>query len=238
MNRISYVVAIVCLFLVATVVSGQNVTPTRDTVVSGFFAYSDKELGNSTSLSRLHHVDLIEGITYCIGLESTEFNTSMLIEDLEGNFLAMDTHDSSISPGCIVFRVPATASYRLIASVSLPIRESYYRITMYELPSLFALVAELTPTDPLNDDSHERFYDVPLIAGLRYVIDMSSRDFDACLKVMTIENDIVAVEYACDSVRGARIVFTAPATEVVRLVATSATPYAVGTFRLNVCECD
>jgi hypothetical protein len=239
MNRIIFIATLICLFLVTAVASGQTAMPAPSTVASGFLACSNNnDDANRLCPFRLHYLNLVGGRTYWMRMESSEFHPFMMIEDLHGNPMALDTDDFSTMPGCIVFRPPTTATYRLIASASQPIREGFYRVTMRELPSVFEVAAELASTDPMNSDCHERIYDVPLVEGRRYVIDLGSRDFDAYIKLMTSENVIVAFEDECNPIRGARIVFTAPRTETYRIVATSLSPHATGAFTLNVSECD
>lgn len=239
MKRIIFIAAIAFLFLVPAFVSGQNVNPPPSTIATGFLACSkDSAAADRLCPFRLHYVDLVEGRTYHLRTESSEFNVSMMLEDLHGNPMAMDVDNFSTMPGCIVFRAPATASYRVIVSASAPMQEGFYRVTMAELPSVFAVAEELTASDPMNNECHERIYDVPLIEGRRYVIDLGSRDFAAYVKLTTMENVIVAFEDECNLVRGARIVFTAPRTETYRIVATSLTPNSTGNFTLNVSECE
>jgi hypothetical protein len=239
MNRIILIATIVCLFLVATAASGQGVATAPATVASGFLTCSnDNDDAIRLCPFRLHYIELVAGRTYCMRMESSEFQPFLMIEDMHGNPMAMDIDDFNTMPGCMVFRPSTTATYRMIASASLPIREGFYRVTMRELPSVFEVSAELASTDPMNSDCHERFYDVPLIEGRRYVIDLGSREFDAYVKLMTTENVIVAFEDESSPVRGARIVFTAPRTETYRIVATSLMPNSTGTFTLNVSECE
>jgi hypothetical protein len=239
MNRITLIVAIIGLLFASDIASGQNATPPRDTVITGYLACSkDNANAGLTCPFGLHYLDLREGSTYYLRIESTDSNPWMMLEDLHGNGLATDADDFSTLPGSIVFRAPANATYRLIVSAGLPIHEGDYRITMRELPSVFAVAEELTATDARNNDCHERIYDVPMVAHRRYVIDLGSADFDAYLKLMTMENVIVAYQDECNPVRGARIVFTPVRTEVYRITATTLMPNSTGRFTLNVSECE
>jgi len=238
MKPITFIAALICLIAVTSVAAGQNVTVAGDTVITGYLTCSnDNDVGRSCPF-RLHYVEFVEGKTYCLRMESSAFNPSLMMEDLHGNPMAMDSDDFRTMPGCLVFRAPATATYRLLASATMPMGEGEYRITIRELPCVFDVAAELTTTDPRTNDCHERIYDVPLITGRRYVIDLASGEFEAYVKLMTTENVIVAFEDESTPIRGARIVFTAPRTETYRIVATTLMPHSTGMFRLSVSECE
>src|SRR5215203_127508 len=134
MNRIIFIATIVCLFLVATVASGQGVPTAPVTVASGFLACSnDNDDANRLCPFRAHYIELVGGRTYWMRMESSEFHPFLLIEDMHGNPMAMDIDDFNTMPGCIIFRPQTTATYRLIASASMPIREGFYRVSMREL---------------------------------------------------------------------------------------------------------
>jgi hypothetical protein len=235
MNRLTFIAVVICLFLTATVASGQYTTPARDGVIAGFFACAGSDAERDCPF-RIHYVDMVKGRTYLLRMESTESSAHFMIEDLYGNSLATVSDDFNTMPACVVFRAPATAAYRLIASATNPIEEGYYRVSMREVPSLFEVAAELTSNDRMRNDCHERTYDVPLVAGRRYVIDLGSRDFEAYVKLMTTEDVIVAFEDESTPMRGARLVFTPTRTEVYRIVATTLMPNSTGAFTLNVTE--
>jgi hypothetical protein len=180
-------------------------------------------------------VPLTEGSIYCIKMESSDFFSSLTLEDLRGNLLAMNTDFFEELPECIVFRAPATNRYRLIASATEP-KAGFYTITIREMPILMRVDSGLWVTDPLHGDAFRKTHELTLIEGRRYIIDLASEDFEAFVQLLDEEDTMVAFNDGGCHPRPARIVYTAPRTGAFRVVATSAAPFATGAYTLTVCE--
>jgi hypothetical protein len=231
------IVAIVLLLLMGTFAGGQTPPPDRDDVVLGGFlgCHVAKDSPRECPF-RLHYVNLVQGRTYHIRMESTEFDPRLILEDLAGNLLAGDTDWFDALPGCIVFRPPTSGSYRLVASAAAPMHEGYYTITLRELPVVMRVEAALTTADEARSDCYHRVFEVTLTAGRRYIMDLESNHFETFVKLLNPGGAIVAFDDEGCSNRPARIVFEAARTGTYRLVATSGTPAALGAFTLTVCE--
>jgi hypothetical protein len=231
------VFAILLLLLMAIFAAGQNQPPAREDVVfSGFLACNVSKDSPRQCPFRLHYVDLVQGNAYFIRMDSTEFDAYLLLENLEGKLLATDRDFFEALPGYIVFRPPTTGSYRLVVSAAPPMREGFYTIVLRELPCVMRIEATLAEIDESPNDCYQRVYELTLTAGRRYIIDLESNQFEPFVKLLNADGAIVAFDDEGSSNRPARVVFVAPRTETYRLVATTGTPRALGTFTLSVCE--
>ena len=108
--------------------------------------------------------------------------------------------------------------------------EGYYTITIRELPSILTVEEELTTI------ASERTFEVELIAGRRYIIDMQSEDFDAFIRLTNPEGGIVSFEDVCGAMKNTRIVYEPAVTATYRVIAASGSERTTGTFRLCVNE--
>jgi hypothetical protein len=231
------IAAMACLLLAGAVAAGQTPSSGSDDVVLSGFLTCPTPNGTSGSCPfRLHYVNLTQGKAYVIRMASSEFHAKLMLEDMRGNLLAADTDDFNTLPGCIVFHPPTSGEYRLVATSAPPTNEGFYTITIRALPILMRVEAALTTTDSAHADCFHKTQEVTLIRGRRYIIDMQSTQFEPLVKLLNAEGTIVAFDDEGCMPRAARIVFTAPRTGGYRLVATSASSFATGSFTLTVCE--
>jgi len=228
-------VAIVCLLMVGSFASGQVVASENEPVLlSGFLSCGTASDGTRLCPFRLHYVELERGRTYMIRMDSTDYNSSLVLEDMSGKELARDDDAYDALYGVMVFRPTVSGSYRLIASCREPL-EGYYTISIRELPVILRVEEALEPDAAVSNDCFERVYEVGLTAGRRYILDMASDEFAPFVKVLNAEGMIVAFEDECGAMRNTRVVFEPIVTGTYRIVATSYEPRATGTFRLVVC---
>jgi hypothetical protein len=233
------VAALICLLLAAAIAMGQSPRtppPDRgDVILSGFLSCHVAKDSPRQCPFRLHYVDLKEGQTYAIRIESTEFEAGLAIEDMHGNVLATDGDcvEEDLF-GCIWFRAPSTDSYRLVVTASSKMREGFYSVTVREMPIVMRVEASLTMTDKTQDECYQKVHDVTLNAGQRYVIELASKEFTPGLKLLNAEGAIVAFDDEGNTTNPARIFYTAPETGTYRLVTASTTRFSVGPFTLTV----
>lgn len=225
----------IAILLIGGVVYTQTTATSPERIYPGFLSCSGIN-GERMCPYQIHYIEFVREKAYMLRLETSEFEPSMMIEDLEGNLLAMDADDFMSMPGMIVFRPRETGEYRVLVSARAPLNEGYYAIMIREVPVRLDVVAELTENDTLRNDSRERFYDIPLEAGRRYVIDMASTDFDPFVKLLNEEGTIVAFEGEGYRHCGNRIVYTPERAGIYRVVATTYVPHKTGAFNLSVCE--
>jgi len=227
---------VAALLSTGAVASAQTLPPgNNDIVLSGFLNCSGTN-ADRTCPFRLHYVELIKDRVYCLRMESSEFSTNLMLEDLRGNLLATNADDFEAMPGCVIFRAPATERYRLIASSRSAMNEGFYMITIHELPVLLRVDATLSETDPVQADCFQQTHEMTLLEGRRYIIDLASNEFEAFVKLLDPDGMIVAFNDEASRGGQARIVFTAPRDGNYRMIVTSATPFATGAFTLTVCE--
>ena len=229
-------VAIIFLLAAGSLASAQTPPPERDTILlNGFLSCGSNADASRFCPFKLHYVNLTQGRTYLIRMESSDFGANLLIEDMHGKMLANNDEAYVMLNGDIVFHAPRTDSYRFIASNTRPV-EGFYTITIREMPAVLNVEAALTASDAAEDDVFVRTFDVNLRAGRRYVIDMESDQFDAFVKLLNREGTIVSFADECDAMRNTRIVYVPLENETYRIAATSYAAGATGVFRLRVCE--
>jgi hypothetical protein len=229
--------AVICLPFSGAIASGQTPPPegNNDIVLSGFLGCGNPGTGTRECPMRMHYVNLTAGKMYAIQMASSEFNSKLVLEDMNGNMLACDTDYYDDLSGCIAFRPTTTGSYRLTVSAKNP-TEGFYSVTVREMPVLMSVVAELTPNDPVHNDAFMSVHDVTLTAGRRYIIDLQSDEFDTFLKVLNPSGAIVAFADECGTMRNTRVIYIPTRTETYRIIATSYEPAVIGAFQLMVCE--
>lgn len=227
---------VIWLLLGGMVASGQTPPPEDNAMVlSGFLGGVDPNATPGECSTRIHNVNLTEGKMYAIQTASSEFNSKLVLEDMNGNMLACDTDCFDDLPGCIAFRPTTTGSYRLIVSAKNPV-EGFYTVTVREMPVLMSVASELTPNDPMGNDAFMSIHEITLTAGQRYIIDLRSDEFNTFLKLLNPQGAIVAFADECGTMGSTRVIFTPTRTETYRIVATSYDPAVVGAFHLMVCE--
>jgi hypothetical protein len=229
--------AVIWLLFGGPIASGQTPPPegNNDIVLSGFLGCGNPGAAPRECPLRIHYVNLTEGKMYAIKMASSEFNSKLVLEDMQGNVLACDTDYYDDLCGSIAFRPTTTGSYRLTVSAKNPI-EGFYTVTVREVPVLMSVVGELTPNDPVRNDAFMSVHEITLTAGQRYLIDLQSDQFDTFLKLLNSDGAIVAFADECGTMRNTRVIFTPTRTETYRIVATSYEPAVIGAFQLTVCE--
>jgi hypothetical protein len=207
-----------------------------DVVITGFLACHEGNAAGRLCPSGIHYIDLVEGRMYDMRMVSSEFDTRLVLEDMIGNQLAADNDDFDTLNGRLVFRAPATGSFRLIAAANQPKNEGFYTITIRAMPMVVSVEDVLSPGDEMRGECYCKDYDVPMTAGRRYIIDLTSEEFAGFVKLTTMDGAIVAFADEARPGGVTRLVYEAPRTEMLRIVCTSGAPAATGLFTLNVCE--
>lgn len=79
---------------------------------------------------KVEEVTLSAGATYTIDLESTEFDTYLLVEDAKGNVLAEDDDSGGDLNAKVVFRAPNDGIYRIVITSYQPNAVGNYTLTI------------------------------------------------------------------------------------------------------------
>jgi hypothetical protein len=109
-------------------------------------------------------------------------------------------------------------------------------MTVRELPVLLRLEDILQLAEPDRNGNLLRTYDVPMVAGRRYYIDMESGEFATYMRLLDSAGIVVAVDEGGPGSMNTRIAFEAPSTGIYRIVATSFEPNITGAYALTVRE--
>lgn len=188
---------------------------------------------------RSHEITLSQGRTYVISMTSTQFDTYLMVLDVNGRRLAFDDDSGEGTNARVNFTPPRTGLYRLIASTYSAVGQGNYVITVAPTGTgLGTLVlnveSHLTAGDPLVGNHYTRSYLVQMVSGRRFQIDLMSSEFDTYLKLL----NPIGTEVAFDDDGGvgtnARIVYVPPSNGYYRIIVTSWTPRATGAFHLTV----
>jgi hypothetical protein len=227
---LAMIAALVWLLMVGKVASGQTPPPDSDNVMlTGHLSCGAVNGAPTECTFGLHYIDLHKGRIYEIRMDSSDFTPRLVLENEAGTVLAEDSDYLGSLDGSIVFRTPATGTYRLIANAVGPTSGGSYMITVRELPVVASVENEMT-------DSVEQTHAVTLLAGRTYVIDLDSARFEPFARLLNANGAIIAFADERETGRPMRLVFTAPRTAEYRLVAAANTPGANGPFTLTVCE--
>lgn len=220
---VSIAAAIASLVIAASIASAQTAPPANAPItMNGYLNCKD-----GTCTFGLHYVNLVAERTYEIRMVSAGLDPRLMLEALDGRLLAADTDYFDLG-GCIVFHVPITGRYRIIANALPPATDGAYTITVRELPVVLHVEGVIT-------NGNTAGHDLALLEGRRYVIDLASHDFGAFVKLLNADGAIVAFEdeCLCDM---ARLVFVPTRTGTYRLVVDAVGSNASGAFTLRVCE--
>lgn len=221
-----------------TVVPALGQVPT--VVITGTLTTADPQSPRHPYPHKVHSVYLEEGKTYVCAMTSNEFDTYLMLEDEAGATLAWTDDNGTVLTNRalgarLTFQPPATGTYRIIAAPLGSSAEGSYLITLREPPVVMRVEDELTASDEMRNDCHVKTYDVSLRAGRRYFIDLESKEFGTCVKLLNPAGMIVAFDEGGVG-RNTRIVFEPMTTGMHRIVATSATEHATGAFALAMRE--
>ena len=187
--------------------------------------------GTLTSLEQegTHRVSLKKDQVYTITADSRGLITKVRIENGQGQKL------TSLS-GSGTFKAPEEGVFRLVV-FSPGGSSGQYVISVRPLnltpttpgeiltvgPDGLTIEAVLTKDDPLDKvrQKHCRIYDVKMRIGATYVIDLTSKQFDAFLRLENAADKQLAQDDDSGGGNNARITFKAPAEGVYRIYATT-----------------
>jgi len=190
---------------------------------------------------RMYPVMLEQGKTYIIEMRSDTFDTWLMIENDRGELLAQNDEDSTVFTvramnSRITFRPNETGTYRLVAMPFAASGEGNFTMTVREVPVMMRIEDVLTPADEVRNDCFAKTYDVTMIAGRRYYIDLESTGFATYMQLLNSAGVVVAVDDGGGMGMNTRIAFQPPDTGAYRIVATSFDSGISGPFALTVRE--
>jgi hypothetical protein len=199
---------------------------------------------------KLYPIEFVAGRTYTIELRSEEFDAYLRLEDASGKTIAHDD-DSGVgtlgTDSKIVFKADKSEHYTIAATSFGPKARGKYTLTVHHdgigndrpVNYLLDLTAKLTKEDPKDSSRGGRMYFKSYKVGMKenvtYVIQLSSDEFDAYLRLLDSDGKEVASDDdgAKDGLN-AMIVFACKRGGNFTIIATTSASPDTGEFRLRV----
>jgi len=199
---------------------------------------SERDPSNKSAYRNIHDVRLQAGQRYSVR-QVGPLMPVLRLEDSKGRALAEYDGSAQIS-----FVRHLTGDYRIVVSSPYANATGVYQFDLREvgddeLP--FDQTARLAPTDPFDTNRagcHRKVFELELMAGAVYTIQMDSSEFDPFLRLEDSTGQQVAFNDDSGDGLNARIDYTPPETGLYRVICTSFIKGATGQFRLLVSEKD
>jgi serine protease Do len=210
---------------------------------------SDPRL-NDNSVYHLWRFAGTSGQTVQIDMMSDEFDAYLLLQDASGRELTRNDDGGEGLNARIIYTLPATAQYRIVANTYRAGASGTYTLRLSEgtsggLPNPRGVrgtiargqtvAGELTPNDPrLADNSVYQAWLFQGGAGETIVIDLVSEDFDAYLLVQDQHGNRLASDDDSGEGLDSRLTYRLPYAGVFRIVANTYREGSFGRYRLSV----
>lgn len=185
---------------------------------------------------QVHEEKLEAGTTIIIEMTSKEFDTFVQLEDAKGKVLVENadiaTHNRNSR---VAFTAKEDGVYRIVATYQSG-DKGIGRYTLVVRRFRAGLI-EKTLSGALSPVTKEQAHELKLLAGATVVVDMSSAEFDARVrledanKLILTENDDIS-----QTNRNARVAFTAEFDGIYRIIASSYEKKGVGAYALLIRE--
>jgi hypothetical protein len=200
--------------------------------------------------SKMYLVELMAGAKYRLEMVSKTLDSFLIVQDQDGKQLAFDDDSGGGAnklDARLDFTPPKTGTYKIFtASNAKDTRAGKFTLTIRRQGGAKeeGQVQEigkdgLNINGTLDADNKSRVYQVKLLEGKTYVIDMTSPDskaLDPFLRLQNASGKQLALDDDSGGNYNARLIFRAPATGTYRIVATSFANLGQGEFTLKVRE--
>jgi serine protease Do len=221
--------------------------------VSGQITKRDQRLQDS-SYYQVWQFNGQAGQIVQIDVRSTEFDAYAILQDQTGTRLAYDDDTGGGTNARIIFTLPYTGLYRILANSYRRGQTGRYTVRLTGLGTTTAsaasaplpgtkgqimrgqtITSQLALSDPkLSDGSTYQAWTFVGNAGEQIEMDVSSSDFDAYAIVQDSNGNRLASDDDSGGGTNARIVFTLPYTGAYRLVANTYRVGGYGSYTLTV----
>ncbi len=189
-----------------------------------------------------------------IDMTSTDFDAFLYLEDQNGNRLATDDDSGGGTNARIVYTLPYTGTYRILANAYRRGEKGRYTLRITGLGAASAtggtallpgtrgqilrgqtMTGQLTNSDPkLADGSPYQAWTYVGRAGEQIQVDVVSADFDAYAIIQDTNGNRLASDDDSGGGTNARIVYTLPYTGAYRLIANTYRPNSYGAYTISV----
>jgi murein DD-endopeptidase MepM/ murein hydrolase activator NlpD len=198
----------------------------------------------------IHKVRLESGRTYVIDLESNHFDSVLRLENASGQQLAFDDDSGGFPNARIIFRALENGIYRLVVGSFKKDEDGAYCLRIrpetgdagsakiYTVGAGLSFEGSLAAADArdvVRQKSVCKVYLVRMAAGRTYTIDLTSKEFDAYLRLEDAGHKQLADDDDSGGFPNARLVFRPTIDGVYRVVAT-AYDARLGRFQLRIRE--
>ena len=172
---------------------------------------------------------------YQFDLESEAFDSFLVLEDASGNLLGTDDDSGGGLNARLVWQAPANGEF-MVAATAFDQKVGPYRLTAR--PIVFGVQRSLSSSDSLDTrrtQSFRQIHTVSLEANQHYRIDLSSKAFDAYLRLEDIQgNQLAFNDDAYPGTHDSRIDFQPPRTAEYRVIVTTYGPRETGRYTLTI----
>ncbi len=207
-------------------------------VVEDSLGEGDDRLENDLEYIKGYTVDLIEGLTYRISLQSDDFDAYLLLFSSDARVAAEndDAHEGTTDSE-IIF-IPATSQRFVLGITSFMRGETGpFRLSMEQIQFAVkdTIEAVLTDESPVQDGGR-RYFELPL-EGRRaaLAVTMRSEDVDSFLSIHDADGEMVAMNDDLDEfTTDAQIIFHTEEGSSYTIRASTFSPGELGAFTLTI----
>lgn len=217
----------------------------------------DSQLGGGKRY-KVFPIKMNAGTTYKIRLQSTDFDTYLYLLDGKGTVAKNDDIGKGDRNSEIVYKAPADAIYRAVATSFEPNKTGWFVISVTadtpavakkDPPSnpspkdppppgagqrvLLDEAGELTAADKKLNNKHYKTYTLSMSAGTTYTIDLTST-FDTYLYLLDAKSIVAQNDDVKAGNLNSRIVYKPSVNGTYRVIATSLRPAITGKYRIRV----
>lgn len=214
-----------------------------------FSATTAKDKVRTDCPSKLYSFQFVEGRTYTIDLRSDDFDAYLRLEDPGGKVVAEDDDSGggkTMHDARIVYKALKNGTYTVVCTSYNSNAKGKYNLSVVHdgqgkeenRDYLLDVRDKLTKEDPKDKDRgniHCKTFKVELKPKTTYIIDLTSKDFDAFLRLENAEGkELKRDDDGYGEGLNARIVFECTKAGTYVIYATSFEELATGGFHLRV----
>ncbi|MFO0967668.1 MAG: serine protease [Gemmataceae bacterium] len=159
--------------------------------------------------------------------DAKDLDPFLRIENSEGKALVEDDNSGGLLNALIVFKPEKDGDYKLVATTRRGAGKFQFRLREENGadigPKGFTKRDKLLSSDTLDKVvlSPSQSFNFVFQKGLRYVIDLRSKDFDAFLRLENMAGTTILFDDDSGGELNSRMIFTTPVTTIFKVVATS-----------------
>lgn len=209
-----------------------------------------RDTSRTGSYCKVFLLNAREGEEFIITMDSTEIDSFLRVENLEGKELGRDDDSGGERNARLVFRAPATGMYKVFATTFTS--GSTGAFTLKVVPRMRGVAVALEwqgkesaaegklafgdEMDAVRRTSFHKAYTVKLEAGRNYVIELTSTQFDTFLRLEDAAGKELAFNDDGGDGTNSRLRFRPEQSGTYRIIVTSYHTRVIGNYLLKVRE--